>query len=513
MKPAALIYQLGVLISALVEISHPYESRGWQEDDCRRVLREAKSVRVEAQSPPKLSGHWTSYGCETRPGPEFVLRKYLFRRNSFNAQLYYYADEACREVTHSFTAKGSFRPMRTSWRTPGAHEAKYRLTQVIAIPYTKDKANYFEKVVHRYCKPEKGVSIKEFRKFKIFQFTKYSKDTREVDESDFDCSKVFNFTMNELQLVRVERRYLNKFDRTNDVIQSQVRGRVETELLLGDISTNIRYRQQYRPTHYQVPLKKSKTASCDICTQIANSSQWQPPILHGGHVTSSDVTGDWVSRRCETRPNGQYLTRSLTFLPGGRSWFGVYDFFKDPLCREPNFSIDVKGDYFRGLKSRVIPSANNYVFRTTRLKVTARDFQMVQYLNSYGEKGCGKAKAWKIGVTQDVTSTRGCVTLGIELPNIEYEIMKSETQNGISYLYIGQRPSDYASLSVRKNRPTSFQSPMIKCGSDHQDYDTSNPTPNLTMFLVSRNTGFTVQFKSSSISLHLIILLLTAILT
>ena len=52
----------GVLISALVEVSLPQENSGWQEDDCRRALREAKSVKVEAQTPPKLVGHWTSYG-------------------------------------------------------------------------------------------------------------------------------------------------------------------------------------------------------------------------------------------------------------------------------------------------------------------------------------------------------------------------------------------------------------------------------------------------------------------
>lgn len=527
MKPATLICQIGVLISALVEVSLPQESSGWQEDDCRRALREAKSVKVEAQTPPKLVGHWTSYGCEIRPGPEFVLRKYVFRRNSFNAQLFYYADEACTKVTHSFTAKGSFRPMRNSWRTPGAYEAKYRSTQVVAIPYTIDQAKFFEKIMHRYCKPVKGISVKAFRKFKIFQFTKYSKDKREVDDSDFDCSKVFNFTMNELQLVRVERRHSNKLYRTNDVIQNQVRGRTETELLLGDISTNIKYRQQYRPTHYQVPLKKSKTVGCDICAKIANSSQWRPPILQSHDVTSTDIYGEWVSRRCETRPNGQYLTRTLTFRPGGRSWIGVYDFYKDSVCQKPHFSLDVKGNYVRGLESRDILSANNYVFRTTRLKITARDFQMVQYLNTYGGNGCGKTKEWKIGITQDVTSTYGCLALGIKLPNIEYEIMKSETEGGVSYLYVGQRPNDFASLSARKNRPTSFQSPLVKCGNhvnydisskheeviikhmgNHKYFEISNPTPNLTMYLVSRNAGISVTNNMSCLSVYLIILFL-----
>lgn len=258
-------------------------------------------------------------------------------------------------------------------------------------------------------------------------------------------------------------------------------------------------------------------------------------------MSSTEVVGEWVSRRCETRPNGQYLTRSLSFLPDGRSWAGVYDFYKDPLCQQPYFSLDLKGNHFQEQRSDIIPSAKEYIFRTTVLKVTARDFQMVQYLNSYDGTGCGKAKAWTIGVTQDVTASGGCVTLGIKLPNIEYELMKAQNENGKTLLYVGQRPSDFATLSVRKNRPTSFQLPLIKCESNHNDdslysiatrraifkgvsqvagkstkTETFNPapngfisSPNLTMYLVARNTGIRVHSDIVA-SLSFIIVLLVS---
>ena len=248
----------------------------------------------------------------------------------------------------------------------------------------------------------------------------------------------------------------------------------------------------------------------------------------------TDVVGDWVSTRCEARPNGQYLTRSLTFLPDNRSWSGVYEFYKDPLCREPTFSLDLKGNLFQEQRSEVIPSANDYIFRTTKLKITARDFQMVQYLNSYQGNGCGKSKKWKIGVTQDVTSSNGCVTLGIQLPNIEYEIMKTESIKDKAFLFVGQRPSDFVSMSVRKNRPASFQSPLLKCNGSNSRcsvyslppmkdnstriprvplesqnrqsfhtvrYDFVGPSQNLTMQLTATNTGIHVQFHTCFISL------------
>ncbi|XP_053402376.1 protein APCDD1-like [Mercenaria mercenaria] len=441
----------------------------WAEDDCRRMLREATEVSVKSPSPPKLSGHWTSSSCEIRPGPEFVLRKYLFRRNSFQAQLYYYADEHCKRATHFISAKGSVKISRPSWRTPGAHETRYTLSDISVIPYTQEKAELFGKLMVRYCKRSEVTYVLPYKKFPIFQFTKYSKNNDKNDfiESDFDCAKIFNFTMNELQLVRMEKRKL-KSARYGDVSRKT---RARSELFLGDISTNMKYRRQYVPTHYQTPLVKSKTQGCNVCRVIANATHMSPPVLDDQGTIEVGLYGEWVSQRCETRPNGQYLTRYLSFLKNRKSWQGVYEFYKDPLCSEATFKIEVKGTYVKGRRSDKIHSANNYLFKTSRLKVTALDFHTVSYLNSYYGDGCGNPGTWKLGVTQDVTDTKGCVTFGISLPNIEYELMKTEYEGRKSFLFVGQRPSDFVSMASPKNRPTSFQGALVKCGAKN---DVSN---------------------------------------
>lgn len=440
-------------------------SKKWVEDDCRRMLREATDVSVKASNPPKLSGHWTSSGCEVRPGPEFVMRKYLFRRKSFQAQIFYYQDENCAHVTHNINAKGSVSTVRPSWRTPGAYDGRFSLTDVSVIPYTHEKAKTFGKFMRRYCKQSHVTSVLPYKKFRILQFTKYGKRNLKTEgndfiENDFDCTKLFNFTMNELQLLRVERRKV-KSSRTNDVSKKY---RARTELFLGDISTNMRYRRQYVPTHYQTPLLKSKTRDCKVCRILANATHAKPPRLDVNETIQVGLSGEWVSHRCETRPNGQYLTRYLSFLMDGKSWQGVYEFYRDPMCSEPRFKLEVKGTYMKGRRSNKIQSAYEYVFKTSRLKVTALDFQTVGFLNSYYGDQCGVSGTWKIGVTQDVTRTNGCVTLGITLPNIEYELLKTEYHDRNSFLYVGQRPSDFVSLSNSKNRPTSFQSSLVKCG-------------------------------------------------
>lgn len=198
------------------------------------------------------------YRCETRPGPEFVLRKYLFRRNNFQAQVYYYADEHCHEVTHYINAKGSVKPSRPSWRTPGAYDTRYTLSEITVIPYTVEKADIFGKLMRRYCKQSGVMSALPYKKFKILHFTKYKKNNPKNDfiESDFDCAKLFNFTMNELQLVRLEKRKVKSIHKSDFNKNS----RAKSELLLGDISTRMAYRRQYVPTHYQPPLVKSKVS-------------------------------------------------------------------------------------------------------------------------------------------------------------------------------------------------------------------------------------------------------------
>lgn len=196
------------------------------------------------------------FSCETRPGPEFVLRKYLFRRNSFQSQIFYYEDENCQRPSHSISAKGSVKVNRPSWRTPGAYETRYTLSDISVIPYSHEKTKQFGKMMIRYCKQSEVTSVLPYKKFPIFQFTKYSKNNVNNDfiERDFDCAKIFNFTMNELQLVRIERRKLNSGHKS-DITRKT---RAKTELFLGDISTNMKYRRQYVPTHYQTPLVKSK---------------------------------------------------------------------------------------------------------------------------------------------------------------------------------------------------------------------------------------------------------------
>ena len=202
---------------------------------------------------------------------------------------------------------------------------------------------------------------------------------------------------------------------------------------------------------------------CHDCSLVANSNDFYPPKLPHAVTSLPRLSGDWISRRCEVRQYGQFLTRHLTFYSDQKSWQGRYDFFKDPLCSVSSFSLSVKGSYDDDGESKVIFGAKNYRFRISRLKVTLQDKMMVNNFNFYSHLGCGIPKSWRLNIEQDVTSSGGCVILGISLPNIEFEIMKMEKVRRKLHLFIGQRPTDGKSLSTHARRPTSFQEPLVRC--------------------------------------------------
>ncbi|KAK3086559.1 hypothetical protein FSP39_020181, partial [Pinctada imbricata] len=235
------------------------------------------------------------------------------------------------------------------------------------------------------------------------------------------------------------------------------------ELFLGDIHTDMQRRHTYRPAGYQAPLKESKVRKCHVCTLVANSNDFFPPKLSHVVRTTSKISGDWISRRCEVRQYGQFLTRQLTFYKDHKSWQGYYHFYNDPLCSVPSYSLFVKGNFVPSGRSKVIHGAWNYNFRLTRLKVTLKNQMMVKNFNFYSYLGCGNPQSWKLDVEQDVTSYGGCALLGISLPNNEFEIVMTKIIRRKRHLFIGQRPTDGGSLSTLDRRPTSFQDPLVQC--------------------------------------------------
>lgn len=86
---------------------------------------------------------------------------------------------------------------------------------------------------------------------------------------------------------------------------------------------------------------------CKPCHRIFKStSAFSPPLLSPRPHLAVAPEGEWLSRRCETRPNTLFLMRRLSFFRD-RTWQGIYMYYKDETCSKSIFTIEAKGKYIQ----------------------------------------------------------------------------------------------------------------------------------------------------------------------
>ncbi|XP_056302707.1 protein APCDD1-like isoform X1 [Danio aesculapii] len=341
MAVCAVLRMMMMMMMMMVCVKGSSPCLDWSSKDteCVQMLKHLHTgARITVQMPPDIQGHWVSTSCEVRPGPEFIMRSYRFLHNgSFSALQIYYSDVHCSSPTHTLLVQGRLRLRQASWIVRGGTEADYQIQSTQVVFHSESAAAALGLRPERGCR---GIS----RSWRLnMSYELWS------EEKDSECTLQINFTMHELQLLRLEKQHLEPS---------------LEELYLGDIHTQAEHRLTYRPSSYQPALHNARNhdGCCLVCQMVSRSDEFHPPILPILPVLPVVLQGQWVSRRCEVRPEAQFLTRHFIFHDSNSSWEGHYYHYSDPACRHPTFSITARGAYSRGAESARISGATEYIF-------------------------------------------------------------------------------------------------------------------------------------------------------
>ncbi|XP_033009515.1 protein APCDD1-like [Lacerta agilis] len=217
--------------------------------------------------------------------------------------------------------------------------------------------------------------------------------------------------------------------------------------------------------------------------------RWEPQCQHqlrhlqdGARISAvlpPRLEGHWISTGCEVRPGPEFLTRSYMFY--ANRLFKAYQFYyRDPSCRDPSYSLVIKGKVRLRQASWITRGATEADYHLHKVGIVFHSQramrETVERINQTSGEHCSgfslAGRTWAPGALYELLSAkaeRDCTAgLGFamhELSLVRVEkyhqplfLQQSQGSREVEELYLGDIHTEW---SERLHyRPTGYQRPL-----------------------------------------------------
>uniref|UniRef100_A0A8B9TM28 APCDD1 domain-containing protein n=1 Tax=Anas platyrhynchos TaxID=8839 RepID=A0A8B9TM28_ANAPL len=125
------------------------------------------------------------------------------------------------------------------------------------------------------------------------------------------------------------------------------------------------------------------------------------------------LEGHWVSTGCEVRPGPEFLTRSYLFY--ANRLFKAYQFYYwDPSCREPSYSLVIKGKLRLRQASWITRGATEADYHLHKVGIVFHSQkamrEVASWINQTSSEGCSgflpPGRTWASGALYELLSAK-----------------------------------------------------------------------------------------------------------
>ncbi|KAM9296585.1 protein APCDD1-like [Gastrophryne carolinensis] len=183
-----------------------------------------------------------------------------------------------------------------------------------------------------------------------------------------------------------------------------------------------------------------------------------------------NIEGHWISTGCEVRPGPEFLTRSYTFYPN-RLFKALQFYYTDPHCRQPSYSLVIKGKIRLRQASWITRGATEADYQLHKVGIVFYSQEAMSDIRSRMNRTCtgfvSTGRTWAPGrvyellsakADRDCTSAIGFTMNELSLVRLEKQYNGQHMGELVEKLFLGDIHTERSERG--HYRPNGYQQPL-----------------------------------------------------